>query len=158
LASLPNHQREQALKGLSTELRAGLAYHWPFWARPNQLEPSGDWRTWIALAGRGFGKTELGAQWIRKRVASGARNIALVAETQKDLEEVMVPRILSIHSDADRPEVRYKPVRLTWKNGAIALGYNGTEPNQLRGPEFDTAWVDELAKYRYAQETLDAAS
>jgi len=92
---------------------------------------------------------------VRERVANGARNIAIIAETQKDLEEVMVSRLMSIHPQAEAPKVRYKPVRLVWPNGAMALGYNGTEPDQLRGPEFDTAWVDELAKYRYARETWD---
>ena len=132
-----------------------LEYDWRFWARPNQLAPEGNWRTWLALAGRGFGKTEAGAQWVRQRVESGARSIALVAETQKDLEEVMVARLLKISPPDMMPSVRYKPVRVTWPNGAQALGYNGTEPDQLRGPEFDTAWVDELAKYRYARETWD---
>lgn len=119
------------------------------------MAPDGDWRTWLILAGRGFGKTEAGAQWIRQRVENGARSIALVAETQKDLEEVMVARLLKISPPDMMPKVRYKPVRLIWPNGAEALGYNGTEPDQLRGPEFDTAWVDELAKYRYARELWD---
>ncbi len=64
----------------------------------------------------------------------------------------MVARILKVCPEA---KARFKPVRISWPNGAQALGYNGTEPNQLRGPEFDTAWVDELAKYRYARETWD---
>lgn len=155
LASLPEPQREAELSKLSTEVRAALRWHWPFWARPNQLAPDGDWRTWLILAGRGFGKTEAGAQWIRQRVENGARSIALVAETQKDLEEVMVARLLKISPPHMMPKVRYKPVRVIWPNGAEALGYNGTEPDQLRGPEFDTAWVDELAKYRYARELWD---
>lgn len=67
----------------------------------------------------------------------------------------MVARIIAIHPPEEAPAVRYRPVRLVWPNGALALGYNGTEPDQLRGPEFDTAWVDELAKYRYARETWD---
>ena len=144
-----------ALAKLTPETRAQLKWHWPFWARPNQLAPEGDWQTWLVLAGRGFGKTEAGAQWIRARVKAGARNIALIAETQKDLEEVMVARILKISPPDERPTVRYKPVRLTWPNGAMALGYNGTEPDQLRGPEFDTCWCDEFAKYRYARELWD---
>ena len=153
-ALLPE-QQEAYLRTLSPEAQARLLYDWKFWARPNQLAPEGDWRTWLALAGRGFGKTEAGAQWIRGQVEGGARSIALVAETQKDLEEVMVARLLKISPPDMMPTVRYKPVRLTWPNGAQALGYNGTEPDQLRGPEFDTAWVDELAKYRYARETWD---
>jgi len=155
LASLPESERQARLDGLSDEVKAALRWHWPFWARPNQLEPTGDWQTWLALAGRGFGKTEAGAQWIRQRVEAGARSIALVAETQKDLEEVMVARLLKISPPDMMPKVRYKPVRVTWPNGAEALGYNGTEPDQLRGPEFDTAWVDELAKYRYARDLWD---
>jgi len=148
-------ERQAQIDTLPVEVRAALRWHWPFWARPNQLAPDGDWRTWLILAGRGFGKTEAGAQWIRQRVESGARSIALVAETQKDLEEVMVARILRISPPDMMPKVRYKPVRIVWPNGAEALGYNGTEPDQLRGPEFDTAWVDELAKYRYARELWD---
>lgn len=144
------------LARLSPKAKAALNYKWRgWWARPNQLAPPGNWSAWLILAGRGFGKTEAGAQWIKERVASGARSIALVAETQKDLEEVMVARLLAIYPESERPSVRYKPVRVTWPNGAVALGYNGTEPDQLRGPQFDTAWVDELAKYRAAQETWD---
>ncbi|MDZ7905160.1 MAG: terminase family protein [Cypionkella sp.] len=141
---------------MSDEEQGALLYNWRgFLARPNQLPPEGEWDTWLAMAGRGFGKTEMGAQWVRERIEAGARQIALVAETQKDLEEVMVARLLDIYPASQRPKVRYKPVRITWPNGAIAYGYNGTEPDQLRGPEFDTAWVDELAKYRYATALWD---
>lgn len=143
------------LAELSEADLAQLEWDWRFWARKNQIAPSGQWRTWLALAGRGFGKTEAGAQWVRERVKAGARSIALVAETQKDLEEVMVARLVKISPPGEAPTVRYKPVRLVWPNGAVAFGYNGTEPNQLRGPEFDTAWIDELAKYRSARETWD---
>jgi phage terminase large subunit-like protein len=156
LASLPSEERAKALSLLTSKEAEALLYDWRgFLARPDQVEPPGDWEIWLALAGRGWGKTETGAQWIRERVDQGARSIALVAETQKDLEEVMVARLVSIYPPDEAPSVRYKPVRITWPNGAVALGYNGTEPNQLRGPEFDTAWVDELAKYRYARETWD---
>jgi predicted phage terminase large subunit-like protein len=155
LASLPPSKLNRILADLTDAELQALERDWRFWARPNQIAPGGDWSTWVALAGRGFGKTEAGAQWVKEREEGGARSIALVAETQKDLEEVMVPRLLSIYSDADRPTVRYRPVRVIWPSGAVALGYNGTEPDQLRGPEFDTAWVDEFAKYRYAQEVWD---
>ena len=156
LASLPSDERAKALAVLSSKESEALLHDWRgFLARPDQVEPPGDWEIWLALAGRGWGKTETGAQWVRERVDQGARAIALVAETQKDLEEVMVARLVSIYPEGEAPQVRYKPVRITWPNGAVALGYNGTEPNQLRGPEFDTAWVDELAKYRYARETWD---
>jgi predicted phage terminase large subunit-like protein len=161
IASLAPAERKALLASLTEAQAEELLWDWRFWARPNQVAPpddvapTGRWATWLALAGRGFGKTEAGAQWIRERVKGGARSIALIAETQKDLEEVMVARIIAIHPPKEAPSVRYKPVRLIWPNGAIALGYNGTEPDQLRGPEFDTAWLDELAKYRYARQVWD---
>ena len=155
LASLPEAERLAILQSLTPAELASLEHEWRFWARPEQIAPPGDWATWLVLAGRGFGKTEAGAQWVQERVRAGARSIALIAETQKDLEEVMVPRLLKISTPGNVPSARFKPVRLTWPNGAQALGYNGTEPDQLRGPEFDTAWVDELAKYRYARELWD---
>jgi len=116
-----------------------LKWDWRFWARPNQIEPEGDWLTWLALAGRGYGKTEAGARWIKERQEAGAMSIALVAETQQDLDQVMVSRILSIYPEHERPKVTYRPTKITWPNGAVARGYNGTQPDQLRGPEFDTA-------------------
>ena len=155
LASLAPHERLKFINSLTPGELLTLEHDWSFWGRPDQQEPPGNWSTWLTLCGRGWGKTETGAQWLRQRVANGAMSIAIIAETQKDLEEVMVPRIIAVHPEVEAPKVRYKPVRLTWPNGATALGYNGTEPDQLRGPEFDTAWVDELAKYRYAQEVWD---
>lgn len=152
---LPEHERTAILAELTNEELNQLEHDWKFWARENQIAPEGVWSVWCILAGRGFGKTEAGAQWVRSRVDAGFKHIALIAETQKDLEEVMVKRLLSIYPEGEAPTARFKPVRITWPNGAEALGYNGTEPDQLRGPEFDTAWVDELAKYRYARETWD---
>ena len=153
LANLPKNERQAALSQLTdTEAEALLSDWRGFLARPDQIAPKGDWDVWLCLAGRGWGKTETGARWVKEQVEAGAKSIALIAETQKDLEEVMVARLLSICPDI---KVRYKPVRVSWPCGAEALGYNGTEPNQLRGPQFDAAWVDELAKYRYARETWD---
>ena len=155
LASQNASARQEILAGLSDEELAELEYDWLFWGRKNQIAPEGDWSTWLALAGRGFGKTEAGAQWVKQRVVGGAMDIALIAETQKDLDSVMVPRLLSIYPPHERPTATFKPTKVRWPNGALATGYNGTEPDQLRGPEFDTAWVDELAKYRYARDTWD---
>lgn len=136
-----------------------MLWDWRAWARPNQLSPNGDWLTWIVLAGRGFGKTRCGAEWVREEVtAKRASRIALIAETQKDLEEVMVfgdSGIASVFPPHQRPKITKKPVRIEFHTGAVATGYNATEPDQLRGPQFDCAWADELAKWRYAQETWD---
>lgn len=150
-------QRE--LAKLTVEARAALNWQWrDWWARPNQVAPEGEWSTWLILAGRGFGKTRAGAEWVRERWKAGASRIALVAETAADARDVLVEGqsgILAISPKDERPLYEPSKRRLTWPNGAIATLYNGTEPDQLRGPEHTDAWVDELAKYHYPQETWD---
>lgn len=155
------------LSSLSDKEKAELAYHWPFWARPNQIAPVGDWTNWLVLAGRGFGKTRMGSEWIRQNVCgkspmdappSGWKRIALVAETAADARDVMVlgdSGILACHPKDFRPEWSPTNRRLTWPNGVQAWVYNATEPDQLRGPQHHAAWVDELAKFRYMQATWD---
>lgn len=150
--------------------RIRLRYKWAWWARKNQLVPGKlpngqEWLTWLILAGRGFGKTRCGAEWVRSiacgptPLAKGTHSrIALVAETAADARDVLVEGesgILAVHPKDMRPTYEVSKRRLTWPNGAVATLYNGTEPDQLRGPQHDAAWVDELAKYRYAQETWD---
>jgi len=132
-----------------------LLYDWPFWARPKQLPPAGDWNTWLILAGRGFGKTRTGAEWVRDQVEThGKRRVALVARTAADARDTMVEGesgILACCPPWFRP--RYEPSRrrLTWPNGAIATTYSGDRPDQLRGPQSDAAWADELAAWRYPE-------
>ena len=122
-------------------------------ARPSQRPPAGDWRTWLVLAGRGFGKTRCAAEWIRHRVEAGAsRRIALVGATAADVRDVMVEGpsgILAVCPPWCRP--RYEPSkrRLTWPNGAVATTFTADEPDRLRGPQSDCAWLDELAAFRY---------
>jgi hypothetical protein len=105
------------------------------------------------LAGRGFGKTRCAAEWVRHRVETGAaRRVALVGATAADVRDVMVEGpsgILAVCPPRDRP--RYEPSkrRLTWPGGAVATTYSAEEPDRLRGPQHDGAWVDELAAFRY---------
>jgi phage terminase large subunit-like protein len=165
LARLPEDEREAAMKDLPPKVLAALRYNWDFWARPSQIEPLGDWTTWLILAGRGFGKTRVGAETIRKWVCGDTplspgrcSRIALVAETAADARDVMVEGesgLLAIHPKDFRPIYEKTNRKVTWPNGAVAYIYNATEPDQLRGPQHDAAWVDELAKFRYLQETWD---
>src|ERR1700690_2120465 len=90
LASLPPTQRERAIRSLSPREIERLKYSWEFWARPEQIEPVGDWGVWLLLAGRGYGKTRVGAEWVLKRVRDGARRISLVGRTAADVRDTMV--------------------------------------------------------------------
>jgi phage terminase large subunit-like protein len=147
------------LSSLSDKEKAELNYNWKFWARPNQLPPEGEWNTWLVLAGRGFGKTRMGSEWVRELAHKypGCR-IALVAETAADARDVMIKGdsgLLSV--DPTLTEDSWSPTNrcLTWPNGSKAFTYNGTTPDQLRGPQHHFAWVDELAKFEYMQEAWD---
>lgn len=109
--------------------------------------------------GRGAGKTRSGAEWIRERVETGqASRIALVAQTPADVRDVMVEGesgILRISPPWNKPIYEPSKRRLTWSNGAFALAFSSYEPDRLRGPQFDTAWCDEVASWHYVRETWD---
>jgi len=157
LAMAPRPDREKILRQLEPEQLDALHYDWTFWARPNQLPPAGNWRVWMLLAGRGFGKTRTGAEFIRARVDAGCRHVALVAPTAADARDVMVrgeSGLLSIYPPSEAPIYHPSIRRLTWPNGAEALLFSAEEPERFRGPQHDVAWCDEVAAWRYP-EALD---
>ncbi|CUH80174.1 Large terminase phage packaging protein [Tropicibacter naphthalenivorans] len=145
--------------------RLALPYLFEFWAHEHQLPPEGDWRAWVILGGRGAGKTRAGAEWVRSMV-EGARpldpgkckRLALIGETFDQTREVMVfgdSGILACSPPDRRPVWQATRRCLVWPNGAEAMVFSASEPEALRGPQFDGAWVDELAKWKKAQDTWD---
>jgi phage terminase large subunit-like protein len=133
---------------------ARSATSWRDQARPNQLPPDGNWRTWLILAGRGWGKTRTGAEMVLEWVRQGYKRIALVAATAADARDVMVEGesgILNIAAGHEKPKYEPSKRRLTFPNGAIATTYSADEPKRLRGPQHDKAWADELAAWRYLE-------
>ena len=141
-----------------------LNNQWLYWARPHQqLPPEGvEFRNWLVLGGRGAGKTRAGAEWVKalalglfEPVIRRCSRIAIVAPTYDEARLVMiegVSGVLSVHHADERP--KYEPTKrtLTWKNGSIAQVFSAEEPDSLRGPQFDAAWCDELAKWKRAEE------
>jgi phage terminase large subunit-like protein len=149
--------RDEAARNLNRRIarkvEESLHYDWSELARDSQRPPAGDWRVWLLLAGRGFGKTRTGAEYVRAQVEAGAaRRIALVAPTAADARAVMIEGesgLLSIGPPDDRPYYEPSKHLLSWENGAIATTYSADEPDRLRGPQHDLAWCDELAAWRY---------
>lgn len=137
------------------DFKRAVLYDWTVWARPAQLAPPGDWRVWLILAGRGFGKTRSGAEWVRQQIEAGAASrIALVGATAADVRDTMIEGesgLLRAFPPEHRP--RYEPSkrRVTFHNGAIATTYSADEPDRLRGPNHDLAWADEVAAWRYPE-------
>ncbi len=165
LASAAPEQIDAFLGGLSEASLMALPWIFDFWALPHQLPPEGAWKTWVIMGGRGAGKTRAGAEWVRAQVegdrpmdAGRARRVALVGETQDQVREVMIfgeSGILACSPPDRRPEWNATRRTLTWPNGAVAQVFSAHDPDSLRGPQFDAAWVDELAKWKKGDETWD---
>jgi phage terminase large subunit-like protein len=155
LADLPAADRLALLGALSADDATGLEFDWKFWGRPKQQPPPGDWRVWAILAGRGFGKTRTGVEWIRQRVfAEGARHLVFVAPTAGDMRDIMIEGesgILTLSPRWERPDYEPSKGRLTWHNGARALLLSADEPERARGKQSDTIWAEELGSWRYPE-------
>jgi len=157
LATLTPDERAKIVAQLTDAEAEVLLCDWRgFNARPAQIAPDGDWDIWLLLAGRGFGKTRTGAEWVREQVeANAAGRIALIAETAADARDVMVAELLRIFPPGEMPLYTKSNRCVEFNNGAKAFTYNAVEPDQLRGPQHDAGWLDEIAKWKYARETFD---
>ncbi len=147
------------LKGQKPEEMWHLEYAWDFWQRTDQRPPEGDWRTWFVMAGRGFGKTRMAAEYVRAAAeADGSLRIALVAATLHEARSIMIEGesgLLSIAPDEQRPTWEPSLKRLVWPTGAIANVFAASEPEALRGPEHHLAWADEVAKWEKGVDAWD---
>ncbi len=145
--------------------RLALPYLFEFWAHPHQLPPGGDWRSWVILGGRGAGKTRAGAEWVRAQVEGPkpldkgrCKRLALIGETYDQAREVMIygdSGIMACTPFDRRPSFIASKRKLVWPNGAEATLFSAQDPEALRGPQFDAAWADELAKWKKARDLWD---
>lgn len=151
---------DEFVAGLDPAAKAELFYRWSFWRRPNQRIPAGlgdAYRIWLLRAGRGFGKTRTGAETTREQIKVCQR-VALVAPTAADVRDVMVEGesgLLAVFPPHERPEFQPSRRRIQFHNGAVAFTYSAEEPDRLRGPQHDFAWVDEPAAMPRGQDALD---
>jgi len=156
---LPKEERDKILNSLTQEEAEDILYDWEVWARPKQLPPPGEWLTWLIRTGRGWGKTRTGTEWVIDQARKGAEHIALIAETKADARDTMVEMgpasILKISRPNFMPNYEPSKRRVVWPNGCVGTIYSGDEPDQVRGPSHDIAWIDELAKFKYPQAVWD---
>ncbi len=156
LARAGKEVRENFVKGLTKEERNEFLYHWKLFARPEQLPPQSDWRIWLVMAGRGFGKTRSGAEWVRSIAENqGEARIALVSSSLAEARAVMVEGesgILACSPPDRRPRFEPSLRRLRWDNGAQAQLFSAAEPETLRGPQHSHAWCDEIGKWALSGE------
>lgn len=134
-----------------------LRHYWPLWALPGQYPPASDWRVWLLMAGRGYGKTRAGAEWVRSFAeTTPAARIALVGATLGEAQRIMIDGPSGLRAIAPRtarPHWEASRNRLVWPNGAQAEIFSGENPDGLRGPQHHIAWCDELAKWAHPTAT-----
>ena len=150
-----DESRDLLDKELQPHEREALgSWHWEVWGRDEQLPPQGPWRVWLICAGRGFGKTRAGAEWVRDVArADPQARIALVGASLGEVRSVMVEGesgILNAAPGALAPDYEPSLRRLQWANGAQAFLYSAAEPESLRGPQHSHGWCDEIAKWENA--------
>ncbi len=157
-AMLPS-ERDALLRALGEEGCAWLERDWRCRARPEQLPPDGDWRLWLVMAGRGFGKTRMGAEWVRAIAErDGSAVIALVGASLHDARAVMVEGesgLLALAQSGRRPVWQPSLRQLKWPGGARAIIYGAVEPETLRGPQHSHAWADEIGRWPNGIATWD---
>lgn len=162
-ASVPPEALDACLADLSDPEWLALKYDWRFWARPTQLAPpqlgTDNKFIWMALAGRGYGKTRMMGEWFRGQVATDKyKYTSLAGATADDVRAVMIEGesgLLKICPTWFYPDYQSSRKKLVWPNGAETLIFYGSEPDVPRGKQSSLVWCDELAKWRYPEETLD---
>jgi phage terminase large subunit-like protein len=153
LAALPLEARAAFIARLSPQEAALLPYLWEFWARAEQLLPTGDWVYWLPLGGRGCGKTRTGAETVRRWARTNA-HVNIIGATADDVRDVMVEGesgILNVCPQDERPKFTAARNRLDWPNGARTLLFSAESPERLRGKQHAKLWCDELAAWRYPE-------
>ncbi len=136
-----------------------MLHDWGWWERPGQRPPAGKWRVWLVMAGRGFGKTRMGAEWVRAAAeANGRMRIALVGATMAEVRRVMIEGesgLLAIAPAATRPDWSPSIGELRWPGGAVAHAYSASDAEGMRGPQHHAAWADEIAKWADGEAAWD---
>jgi phage terminase large subunit-like protein len=159
LARMPQDQRRAALEGMSAADLAALEWYWPFWARPDQLPPEGDWRTFLLLGGRGSGKSRASAEWVRAEMEAGRRRqLGAIGPTADAIRRVMVEGpsgIMNVCPPWCRPTYEPSTRRIVWPNGGIVHLFSAEEPDRLRGPNLDSFWADEITSWANPADVWD---
>ena len=161
LLKLERPERMERVMAMSHRQRLRLLRYWRLWAHEGQLPPESDWHTWLIMAGRGYGKTRAGAEWVRA-IAEGdpTARIALVGDSLGEARRVMVEGpsgLLAIPRPKWRPRFEPSKRQLTCPNGAVATLYSAGEPESLRGPQHSHAWCDEIGKWSQSHGRAESA-
>lgn len=162
-------EKVQWLEGQDPALVFDL-YRKPWWfiGRPEQQEPEGDWNVWLILAGRGWGKTRTGGEWLANQVINNPKapdgvptQWAIVGPTFGDTKNVCLEgpsgflkalehRGLRNNEDYIYNKSSYK---ILFKDGQRVHMFGADSPDAGRGLNLAGGWLDEIAIWQYPYET-----
>lgn len=159
LAAMKLRDQRTVLEGLTPSQRDELTARWYGFENDGQREPPGAWRIWLIRAGRGFGKTRAGSEWVSQIARDWPEaRIALVGATQADAMRVMIEGpsgLIAVARRGEEPAWVAGRRELRFVSGAVATLYSAEAGEELRGPEHHFAWCDELAKWRRGEAAWD---
>lgn len=159
LSTLEPSARDEVIATLTDDETVNASSDWFLQARREQMPPIWNWFIWVVMAGRGWGKNWTGSNWlVGEHVAKRAKNSAIIAATSADLRRFCVEGpsgILSLAPNWFRPEYKPATSKLIWPDGAVTSLFTSEIPDRLRGPNLDKVWCDELAAWRYLDETWE---
>lgn len=151
LIALPDEERGHAVRGMTAPMRREFLARWRIWAHDGQMMPPGEWRVWLIRAGRGFGKTRAGSEWVNQLAADAPEGrFALVGASLDEVRRVMIEGqsgLIAVARADRRPVWKANARELHWPSGAVGFAYSAESPEGLRGPEHHAAWADELGKW-----------
>jgi phage terminase large subunit-like protein len=136
-----------------------LEHDWRREARPEQLPPEGDWFIWLVCAGRGWGKTWLGARWLAEQATSTPGDYGVVGRSEQDTRDTCIEgrsgllAALGLHLGS--PEYRRGTQQIRLPNGSVIYAYSAESPERTRGPNLSGVWCDELAAWRFLAQMWD---
>lgn len=159
VAQLPEQYQLDVYQSLSHAQRRELLSRWHLWAHDGQRPMGDDWRIWMILAGRGFGKTRAGSEWVSELARdNGSLRFALVGATMDDVRKVMVEGesgLIAVKRAHEKVDFNVAKGEVKFSSGAMAHIYSAESYDKLRGPEHHHAWCDELAKWNHAEKAWD---
>lgn len=134
-----------------------IMHSWEWTARPSQLEPPGEWSTWLLLAGRRFGKSYCAKQWLANELTTYPGQYAWYSKDAAEARDNIGDPLHGVVSLIGKDQIATVDSRdLIWrfKNGSVLFGGTGQSPDNRRGKGFSGVVLDELAYYAKPNEVL----
>lgn len=174
LLELPRKDRRARIHKLSKRDQMDLLYCWEFWAREEQLWRPGEEIFTIYMAGRGWGKTRVGAEACKyvaenPELCGGRKRegpddidhgrggwIGIAGATADEIRETMLfgeSGLMTISDPRFMPRYYPSKRRIVWPNGVVGRLISGDAPTQGRGPNLGWLWADELPHWAKPEET-----